>query len=70
MKIFSSKNPLLFSAPQLLYLVPDYGNCISASIPLGLEKLINSGFEPTGKKVLILGSGAGLSIGAQLLDFS
>jgi 3-oxoacyl-[acyl-carrier-protein] synthase-3 len=47
-----------------------YGNCISASIPLGLENLINQNNSLIQKKVILLGSGAGLSLGAMVLDFN
>ncbi len=49
--------------------LPFYGNCISASIPLGLELLLNNGYDLTQKNILLLGSGAGLSIGAMVLNF-
>jgi 3-oxoacyl-[acyl-carrier-protein] synthase-3 len=47
----------------------DYGNCISASIPLGLEKLFNSNLELKNKKVMLLGTGAGLTLGCMALEF-
>ncbi|MBL7977019.1 MAG: ketoacyl-ACP synthase III [Bacteroidetes Order II. Incertae sedis bacterium] len=47
-----------------------YGNCIAASIPLGLATLLHSDVNPNGKKILLLGSGAGLSLGAIALDFA
>lgn len=47
-----------------------YGNCISASIPLGLESLLNSSYSPENKKILLLGIGAGLTIGGMVLEFS
>ncbi|MEI8075369.1 MAG: 3-oxoacyl-[acyl-carrier-protein] synthase III C-terminal domain-containing protein [Bacteroidota bacterium] len=46
-----------------------YGNCISVSIPLGLEKLLENNTNITNKKVLILGTAAGLSLGAMVLEF-
>lgn len=46
-----------------------YGNCISASIPLGLESLINNNTNIKNKNILLLGSGAGLSLGAIALKF-
>lgn len=46
-----------------------YGNCISASIPLGLEELINSDRDLRNKKVLLLGTGAGLTLGCMVLNF-
>ncbi len=48
----------------------DYGNCISASIPLGLEYLCNNDFDWPNKKVLLLGTGAGLTIGAMALEYT
>ena len=47
----------------------EYGNCISASIPLGLEKLINEKNVKSPQKVLLIGTGAGLSFGAIVLNF-
>lgn len=48
----------------------DYGNCISASIPLGLEKFFNENCQNLEhKKVLLLGAAAGLSLGAMVLEF-
>lgn len=41
-----------------------YGNCISASIPLGLEQYFNQTRQKEDQKLLLIGSGAGLSIGA------
>ena len=46
-----------------------YGNCISASIPLGLEELINERGVQTGERVLLLGTAAGLSLGGVALQF-
>lgn len=47
----------------------DYGNCISASIPLGLEKLINSTPNMSGKRIMFLGTGAGLTLGCMAIQF-
>ncbi|MCX6207887.1 MAG: ketoacyl-ACP synthase III [Bacteroidetes bacterium] len=47
-----------------------YGNCISVSIPLGLEMLLNNNADLTNKKLLILGTAAGLSLGAMVLEFN
>ena len=55
---------------QMVDTLSIYGNCISASIPLGLELLINNSQDTKNKKILILGSGAGLSLGALILEFS
>ena len=47
-----------------------YGNCVSASIPLGLEQLVSDKTDLKNKKILLLGTGAGLSLGCIVLDFS
>jgi 3-oxoacyl-[acyl-carrier-protein] synthase-3 len=46
-----------------------YGNCIAASIPLGLEELYNRNQILKNKDVFILGSGAGLTFGCMALRF-
>jgi 3-oxoacyl-[acyl-carrier-protein] synthase-3 len=45
-----------------------YGNCISASIPLALEELINN-HDVQNKNILLIGTAAGLSYGAISLQF-
>lgn len=48
----------------------DYGNCVSASIPLCLEKYFNENDgDLTNKKILILGAAAGVSLGCMVLEF-
>ena len=58
------------NSKQMVDTLSIYGNCISASIPLGLELLINNSQDTKNKKILILGSGAGLSLGALILEFN
>ena len=59
---------------KLVELVEYFGNCLSASIPMGLH----FGLEPNeyktpsimkGDKVLVIGTGAGLTLGTCLLEF-
>ena len=54
---------------QMVLTLAAYGNCISASIPLGLEELYNGNRLQKGAKVLLAGSAAGLSLGALSLVF-
>ena len=54
---------------QVVETLPFYGNCISASIPLGLEYLWNNGFNSENKKLLLLGTGAGFTMGGMALNF-
>ncbi|MBU3742882.1 MAG: ketoacyl-ACP synthase III, partial [Candidatus Kapabacteria bacterium] len=53
---------------QFVDTLHDHGNCISASIPLGLERLLST-TDVTGKRIMLLGSGAGVSLGGMVLDF-
>lgn len=64
---FQSKYKL--RADQMHRGLSRYGNCISASIALGLEELINERGIQKGEKVLLIGTAAGLSLGAIALAF-
>lgn len=46
-----------------------YGNCISASIPLGLAHYYQEEKQLKNKNILLFGSGAGVSFGALVLRF-
>jgi len=50
-------------------IIENYGNMISASIPLGLHLAIQQGRLKRGNKVLLLGTSAGLSIGGVLFEY-
>jgi len=58
-----------FSAGQVLNHLAERGNCIAASIPLALTEAVECGSVRRGDKVLLLGTAAGLSIGAMALTF-
>jgi 3-oxoacyl-[acyl-carrier-protein] synthase-3 len=45
------------------------GNCAAASIPLALAESRNAGLLQRGKRVLLMGTGAGLTLGAMELIF-
>ena len=45
------------------------GNCIAASLPLALAEAAEAGRIRRGDKVLLVGSGAGLTLGALALTF-
>lgn len=46
----------------------DYGNTIAASIPMGLHLAMKSGRVKGGSRVLMIGTSAGFSLGALVLD--
>jgi 3-oxoacyl-[acyl-carrier-protein] synthase-3 len=49
--------------------IHERGNCIAASIPIALTEAVEAGRVKRGNKVLLLGTGAGLSLGALALTF-
>ena len=55
---------------QLIETLSDHGNCIAASIPLGLEKWYVQEPQHSGKRILLLGTGAGLTLGSMVLEFT
>lgn len=58
-----------FDEHTLVNTIARYGNCISASIPLGLCDLMHQQSDLSGKNILLIGSAAGLSLGALTLKF-
>ena len=60
-----------FKAPEEKFFknIHKYGNTSAASIPIALTELDEQGMLTTGKKVLIVGFGAGFTWGSILLEF-
>ena len=56
-----------FPEHKVVNILPDYGNCVAASIPMALSKADATGRIKRGDLVLLLGTAAGLSIGAALI---
>ncbi|MBW7477207.1 beta-ketoacyl-ACP synthase III [Paenibacillus oenotherae] len=54
---------------QLLNIIADYGNTISASIPLALHEGISRGEIHRGDRLAIIGMAAGVSLGGMILDY-
>lgn len=54
---------------KMAFSLPQFGNCVAASIPLGLEGYINGAGTFQGARVLLIGTAAGLTIGAVSLQF-
>lgn len=57
------------SEAQLVYITPDHGNTIAASIPMGLHEAIRSGRVARGDRMLLIGTAAGLTLGGLVLDY-
>jgi 3-oxoacyl-[acyl-carrier-protein] synthase-3 len=60
---------LRISDAKFFYDIAHYGNVVATSIPLALHHAIEQGRLQRGQKVLLLGTSAGLSIGALCLNY-
>jgi 3-oxoacyl-[acyl-carrier-protein] synthase III len=58
-----------FAAPQVVSNLATRGNCVAASIPLAFAEAIHSGRISRGDRVLLLGVGAGVTMGAMDLVY-
>jgi 3-oxoacyl-[acyl-carrier-protein] synthase-3 len=58
-----------FPRDRIVNIVENYGNCIAASIPAALASADAAGRLHRGDKVLIAGTGAGLSIAAAVIEW-
>ncbi|WP_168122854.1 beta-ketoacyl-ACP synthase III [Paenibacillus sp. HB172176] len=67
MRLMSKK--LGIAKEQLIYITPNHGNTIAASIPMGLHEAIIQGKARRGDRLLLLGTAAGLSIGGMIVDY-
>ena len=57
-------------APQkIVNIIADYGNCVAASIPMALAEAVRRNRIQPGDRLLLLGSAAGLSLGAAVLQW-
>lgn len=56
-----------FSSERIVNIVADYGNCVAASIPMALTIAEQEGRIARGDVVLLVGTAAGVSLGAALL---
>jgi 3-oxoacyl-[acyl-carrier-protein] synthase III len=56
-----------FAVERIVNIIGQYGNCVAASIPMALAHLAASGRLRRGQRVLLLGTGAGLSVAGALL---
>lgn len=63
------RKKLGISESQLVYITPDHGNTIAASIPMGLHDAIRSGRIVRGDRVLLIGTAAGLTLGGLVFDY-
>ncbi len=56
-----------FDSDRIVDIIGEFGNCIAASIPMALGLAHAQGRIRRGDLVLVMGTGAGLSVGAALL---
>jgi 3-oxoacyl-[acyl-carrier-protein] synthase-3 len=58
-----------FRAEQVFSNLTERGNCVAASIPLAFAEAVHAGRISRGDRVVLLGTGAGLTLGAVALTF-
>jgi 3-oxoacyl-[acyl-carrier-protein] synthase-3 len=58
-----------FKRHQIARTIDHYGNVIAASIPLTLYESVREGKVVRGDEIILLGTGAGLSIGGMILTY-
>ncbi|HJT56890.1 MAG TPA: ketoacyl-ACP synthase III [Ktedonobacteraceae bacterium] len=58
-----------FKSDQLILNLSQRGNCVSVSIPLALAEAVHCGRIRRGDRLLLVGTGAGLTLGAVSLTF-
>lgn len=60
---------LNFCKERVIDIFADHGNQVAASLPTTLDWALRSGRIQRGQRLLLLGTGAGLSIGGMVLDY-
>jgi 3-oxoacyl-[acyl-carrier-protein] synthase-3 len=58
-----------FDEDRTINIVAKYGNCVAASMPMALAIAAQEGRLKRGDKVLLLGTAAGISLGAALVTW-
>jgi 3-oxoacyl-[acyl-carrier-protein] synthase-3 len=58
-----------FRREQIYSNIATRGNCVGASLPLALAEAVGAGHVQRGDRVLLVGTGAGLTLGALALTF-
>ena len=56
-----------FESDRVVNLVDKIGNCIAASLPMALATAEAEGRMKRGDRILLLGTGAGLSVGGAII---
>jgi len=67
MKLIQKK--LQIPDSKFLYTIQNYGNTIAASLPLALNDAISQKLIKRGDKIMLLGTSAGVSIGAIIFEY-
>jgi|TARA_B110000967_G_scaffold200359_1_gene236061 3-oxoacyl-[acyl-carrier-protein] synthase-3 len=58
-----------FKKEKVVNIVSEFGNCVAASVPMALTKTIQNGKIKRGEKILLIGTGAGLSAACALIQY-
>ena len=54
---------------KMVDIVANYGNCVGASIPSALYEAIKTGRLKRGGRMMMVGTGAGLSLGGAVMTY-
>jgi len=58
-----------FKKEKVINILPQYGNCVAASVPMALATAVQDNRIKRGDLVLLIGTGAGLSAACALLRY-
>jgi 3-oxoacyl-[acyl-carrier-protein] synthase-3 len=59
-----------FGPEKIVNILPDYGNCAAVSLPLALAIALREDRLRSGQKLLFVGTGAGLAVGAVVFQWA
>lgn len=57
-------------ASKIVNIFPEHGNQIAASMPTAVHEAFKKNLIKSGDKILLLGTGAGISLGGMILEFN
>ena len=59
----------IFDKEKVIEIVSEFGNCVAASLPMAFAIAVNQDRIKRGDLVLMIGTGAGLSVACSLIRY-
>ena len=59
----------IFDEDKVINIVSEFGNCVAASLPMAFSIAVKEGRIKRGDLVLMIGTGAGLSVACSLIRY-